>query len=227
MSVASPALLRPLRVFFAVFALAFVTSCERPIASLNALLLMREGPTATFAPSDGSPIVTLEIGNQAALGGECETLGLLSIKAGDRHQRARVLQRRPRGCSTPPSDAYVGYIECNTEICTFWSPDAPGVRADPIFVGGAPSEFAQHAGLPSDTWISHSWPYCVRLRGIMGPEGTYSHLGGNNHQLFILRVTRARNVPDISWCAPGFIDRAPPAPGHTTPTEPFYGAATN
>lgn len=197
-------------------------SCGPSAPGVWGIVLERTGDNITLL-SDGG-LVDFTVSNARLRVGDCVKVAPQREESGRARQVARESagsRDHPDHCPLPEIDETFGYLSCNEEQCTFSSPEFPDVRAEPLFLPVAQQQFNAAVGLPTERRPSESWPYCVRLRGLLGPEGAYGHLGANNRVLYILKVDAARNVPHTSWCSREFIERAPSANGHH-PTVPFY-----
>ncbi len=199
-----------------------LTACGTPAPTIWGQVVERDRENVTLLTADG--LMRLALTNRNHMVGDCIKVEVPSVQT----QRVRQVDRETAAsgqqtghCPTREFDEIFGYLSCNDEICTFSSPQFPGVRAEPLFVAAAEAEFKEAAGLPNEARMSEAWPYCVRLRGLLGREGRFGHLGGNNRILYVFAVDAARNVPDTSWCERDLIERAPPAHGHR-PIRPFY-----
>lgn len=196
-------------------------SCGPPPPSVWGLVVDRDRDNITLL--NGDEFTEFALRNARVTFGDCVQI---ELPRGSRPARqvARVpasSANHARHCHPPEVDEIFGYLSCHEEGCTFSSPNLPDVRAEPRFLQAAQQQFNVSAGLPPEAGISESWPYCVRLRGVLGPRGGYGHLGTSNHVLYIFAVDAARNVPDISWCSRENIDRAPASHSHN-PSTPFY-----
>lgn len=199
-----------------------LTACGTPASLIWGQVVERDRASVTLLTADG--LMQLVLANPQLMVGDCvkvEVPSVQSRRAMQIDRESSALGKQTGHCPTREFDEIFGYLSCNDERCTFSAPQFPGLSAQPQFVATARQEFNEAAGLPIESDLSRSWPYCVRLRGLLGREGRFGHLGGNNRILYVFAVNAARNVPHISWCAREHIERAPPAHGHR-PTGSFY-----